>query len=801
MPSAAVARTRGGGGLSPRWRKVLRDVWQHKSRTVLVVLAITVGILGAGAVLDAWSLLRRATRGEYQSSNPASATLRTGPMDAALLDRIRAMPSIRDLQVRRTAAGTARVEGGWRPAILFAFDDFTAIRIGIVRPEAGVWPPHDGEIVVEASSVEFAGTAVGGSIEVQMPGAPPRVLPVVGVARDVGLAPGWMEHVVYGFTTRATLAQLGAPAMDELQMVLADRTVDREAVRRIAFEVRDVVERTGRAVTHIDVPVPGRHIHAAQIDSLLLTQGAFGVLTMILSSLLVVNLIAAMLVGQVREIGVMKALGAGSAQVAGMYLSVAFVLGLVACMVAIPAAALLGRLYANFTANLLNFDVAGFTIPPSVLVVQLAVGVLLPVAAAAIPVARGCRIPVNEALRDFGIDAAAVSPGTRLLHRAGGISRPILLSLRNAFLRRQRMALTLAALAVGGAVYLGALDLRASIRGSVDLLFDSSHFDMALRLAQPWPPESLETAVAKMPGVARTEAWGAARAAFLEEDGRLGNTFPISAPPAATRMFVPSFRSGRWPDASEGNALVVNRRLLEDEPRLAAGGKVTLIINGQTAEWSVSGIVDTGPSPIAYACRETLARVTGQASVDRVVVASTATGAAMRLDFVQRLRAALEVQGMTVQTSQFMEEARRVMEDHLLMVAGFLGVMALLMIVVGGLGLASTMSLAVLERTREIGVLRAIGARHRTIFAMLQVEGLVVGVLSWVIALPLSIPMSVVLGQAFGRIMLPVPVTFVPQLSAVLQWLGVVLVVSIVACAWPAFRATRITTAAALTYE
>jgi len=84
---------------------------------------------------------------------------------------------------------------------------------------------------------------------------------------------------------------------------------------------------------------------------------------------------------------------------------------------------------------------------------------------------------------------------------------------------------------------------------------------------------------------------------------------------------------------------------------------------------------------------------------------------------------------------------------------------------------------------------------------MVQVEGLVIAVLSWAVAIPLSVPMSVLLGQAFGRIMLPVPVRFAPEAVGVLLWLALVVAVSLVACAWPAFRATRITTAAALAYE
>jgi putative ABC transport system permease protein len=166
------------------------DARQHsgaeeaKPRTLLVVLAVAIGILGAGAVLDTWLLLRHATRNEYQSSNPASATLHTDAMDAALLDRIRAMPAVRDVQARRTANGTARVQDGWRPAILFAAEDFSAIRIGIVKPESGAWPPRDGEIIVEASSVEFSGTAVGESLLVQMTGAAPREVRVFGARQN-----------------------------------------------------------------------------------------------------------------------------------------------------------------------------------------------------------------------------------------------------------------------------------------------------------------------------------------------------------------------------------------------------------------------------------------------------------------------------------------------------------------------------------------------------------------------------------------------------------------------------------------
>jgi putative ABC transport system permease protein len=206
------------------------------------------------------------------------------------------------------------------------------------------------------------------------------------------------------------------------------------------------------------------------------------------------------------------------------------------------------------------------------------------------------------------------------------------------------------------------------------------------------------------------------------------------------------------------------------------------------------------PVPVAYTHRETLARLrTIRASIARSSRVRRWCCSAARAG--SNLRATLEPQGYVIQSSQLKEQGRQVMEDHMLMVAGFLGIMSQLMIVVGGLGLASTMSLAVLERTREIGIMRALGARHRTIFALIQVEGLVVAVASWLLALPLSVPMSIVLGRAFGRIMFPVPVVAVPGIGPVMIWLAVAVGVSIAACAWPAIRATRLTTRAALAYE
>lgn len=785
--------------MRPRGRKVIGDLRQHRGRTLLAVLAIAVGLAASGTVLDTWALVRIATRDGFLASDPVAATLRVDSVTAGLLARVREVPGVRDAESRRTTVTRVQVNGKPFTALLVTSDDLAGRRIGRLRGESGQWPPRDGELVIEHSSLDFSGAALGESVRLTGGDGRAADLAVRGIARDVALAPGWMEHLVYGFVSRGTLRTLGLDARDnEIRLVVDDATLDQTGVRRIAAKAAAAVEAAGMRVDGVDVPVPGEHVHAAQMDSLLFTQGAFGLMALLLSAFLVVNLMAAMLAGQVREIGVMKAIGARTGQIAALYLSMAAMLGVLASLLAIPVAIAVGTRYAALKAELLNFDLAGAAVPAWVILLQVAVGVLLPVAAATIPVRRGCLMSVADALRDVGIREEALAP--RALQRFGGLSRPLLLSLRNAFRRRQRMLLTLAALSTAGATFIGALNLRRAVRGATDLVFASQQYDFSLRTAAPQPPDSLVATVRTVDGVAEAEAWAGAGAAIARDDGTVGIGFAVIAPPLDSRLFVPTLREGRWLRADDARALVIGYGLQRQEPALHVGSRVRLAVGGRTDEWMIVGVVDAGPAPSAYAASATILPLVG-GRVSTVVVRSALRGEASQLDLIVRSRAALTAVGIAVGSSVSLAESRRSTEDHLLMVVDFLGVMAWLMLVVGGLGLGSTMAIAVLERSRELGVLRAIGARDGAILSLVQAEGLTIGLLSWAIALPLSVPMSLLLGEAFGRIMLPVPARPFPDAAAVGIWLLLVLVVSSVASAWPAWLAVRVPAARALTYE
>lgn len=787
--------------LSPRWRKMLRDASLHRARTVLVIAAMAVGLSGAGALLGAWALVKQVTAQTFLASRPVSATLRLdAAVDDKLLAVVREIPAVAAVRARRVTWASADAGGRRTRAQLFTLSAWQSQDIGQLRPEHGTWPPRDGEIVVEPSSLEFAGTALGQNLRIKVGEHAAQALPVSGITRDVSLPPGWMDHVVYAFVTPATLQQLGASSdLNEIQFVVRDTTLDRDAVRRIAAQARTRIEQAGVQVSHIAVPVPGEHEHAAQMDSLSLTQGAFGLMTLLVCALLVVNLIAAMLAAQTREIGVMKVLGGSPRQIGVLYLGYALAIGAVATVISLPVSLLIARPYAAMKLDMLNFPIGDAAVSGWALVLQLAVGCLLPVAAAALPVLRACRLPAAEALRDSGIATPAHAVSRRII--LPGFSRPLLLSLSNALRKRERLLLTVLALAAGGAVFIGADNLRSGVRGSVAQLFAGNRYEATLRLTEGADAEQAQSIAAGVPGVSAAQALSRATTALRRADGLDGDAFTLAGLPPSSPLLVPQIQQGRAIAPGDGNVLVVNRSLLRDEPTLQLDAEVELRLDGAPSRWRVIGIVDVGPQPLAYAPLSALNAARGDERAGAVLLAMDGVEAAAQLDVILRVRAAFESAGIAVGGSELMVQTRRAFEDHLLMVVQFLGVMGWAMIAIGGLGLASTMSLGVLERTREIGVMRAIGASDRHIVSLVQVEGLFVAALAWCVSLLLAVPIGHLLAEAFGRVMFAVPMQLLPRAGGVLTWAGLLAVVSLLACTWPARRAVRLPTARVLAHS
>lgn len=795
--------------LNMRSRKTLRDLWLQRGRAGLVVVAMTLGVFGVVWISSSSAVLSPELRAQYLATYPASATLVAEGLTPQVLDDVRAMPGVARAETATTLTGRVKIgPSDYMPVKLFSRTDFTANTIAKINRQEGAWPPPPGEIVIERAAMRVAKTEVGSTIELTVPDGRTRTVRVAGTVHDLGQAPAWQDRIVYGYVTPDTLARLGYdPKPTELRIVVDGDRLDRAHIDTVAGTVADRLRSRGVRVTQVIARKPGVHPHQTQMDSLLWLQQSFGLLALVLSALLVATLMTALLAGQVRQIGAMKAVGARTGQIAGSYAGTVTVLGLASLALGWPLGRLAADGYITMVAGILNFDITDRALPVWLILAQLAIGLLVPLTAAAVPVLRAARATTAAAMRDHGVTAPATRSGRRA--RAGrgpaGIRLPrlSLMAARNVFRRRTRVVMTMVALALGGSTFIAALNLTTSLSTTLDGQADALRYDIATDLTRSYPAGQVAAAVRAVPGVATADTWQSTPITIGDPPTAPPITPTLYGVPANTPMLALPVLSGRWLRPGDTRAVVISHTLAKDHPELKAGDDVQLKVRGRLATWQVVGIVRQVAAPptawTTYDALTTALDTTGTTNAVRILTSSRDT------DSVDATRKAVDdalaAAGITIATNDDATGRRQGLRDHSVVITTFLGLLTLLSVLIGGLGLATTMAINVIERTREIGVLRAVGASTRSVLALVVTEAGIIGALSWLAALVLAVPASILFGQVIGEILLETPLDFAVNGLAPFIWLAIVVVLSALASLTPARRAAALTVRDTLTYQ
>jgi len=800
--------------LGTRWHKVRSDLSGNKTRTALVVLSISVGVFAVGVIANSQAILTGDLAARFASINPSSAVLSTAqPFDDELVQAVRGMKDVRQAEGRYVLTVRARKVGDEsvrRTALtLTAIRNYDDIRINKIRSEGGAWPPPKNELLIDRASLDFMKANLGDEVQIETPQGVERILRVAGIVRDLNAVPPIYSAPAVGYISMDTLEWLGEPCQfNRLYITVAENGSDKEHIQRVAMQVKDrKLEAAGYTVSSIEIPVtPGEPPLSFVTNAMLMILGVLSIFVLLLSGFLVVNTISALLERQVRQIGVMKALGARTKQVTGMYLVFVLLLGLLALAIPLPFAMLAARTFSSYMADLLNFDLTTFSFPPQVIVLQIAIGLLVPFLAAFFPVTAGTRVTVREAISTYGLDRGQIGPSwiDRLAGRLRGLSRPLLLSLRNTLRRKGRLLLTLVPLTLGGALFIAVLSVRASLLLSLDELAQFWKYDLAVDLTRGYPSERLEREALNVPGVLRAESWDTDSAVRLRADGSESGFISVIAPPAATDLIEPIIVQGRWLLPDDKNAVVLTTTTLKQESDLEVGDELVLRIQGREARWRVVGVAKGGMTtiPIAYVNYPYLARVNGASSMANSLRIVTAQhDPVFQVQVEKALEEHFRDDRLHVAATEAMAELIERITGGMSVLIIFLLVLAILLALVGAIGLMGTMSLNVLERTREIGVMRAIGASDRAVLQIVIVEAVLVGILSWLGGIVLALPISRLLSDQVGIQFFQTPLAFSFSLDGILFWLVLVVALSASASVMPARQAARLSVREALAYE
>ncbi len=791
-----------------RWTKLFRDVRTESGRALIMLAAVAFALFAVAAMLSAYGIVTREVRVNYMRTNPASATIDVGAVTPDMLETARSFPGIADAEGRSVIEARAKVGDEWMRMLLFVVDDFATMRLNLFTRVSGAWPPPEGTMLVERQAAALIGGNEGATLTIKTPHGAPTEIVVSGIVHDTTLAPAWQEQSGYGYITRETLAKLGEPpVLDELRILVAgDPSMAEIDVKALAMA--DLLKSRGADVHAVKVPPPGKHPHEGQIRSGLLMFLSFAVLALVLAAILVAAVLAATLARQVREIGVMKAIGARSGQIAAMYLVLLLALGAVSLLVALPLGALAGGQLSELMADTMNFTVTSHAVPAWVYAVVIAAGLLMPMAAALPAVARASRVTVREALSATGVPANFGAAGIeRLLVAFRGIGLPYLLAARNTFRRRGRLLLALAMLATGGALFITALSVRDGWREIAATIYSDRNYDLELRFTDVARPEQIDKALQSVASVKAFELWGYEQTAFASDgqinlmrtypDGGHGSFALFGVPPATKVIDFPMIE-GRWLNDADTDAVVLTQQNhRQASVRSKPGDRISLSIGGRPTPRTVVGVmreIGGGGAYVPKASYDALAGTSGGGQLLRVAFAEGRAGAS-----TAQIELTLTEAGLTVERSAPLTMLYAALVGHVEVPVRMMISAAVLTALIGGLGLASMTAVNVVERTREFGIMQAVGASPSTIMKIVLGESVTVAVLSWGIALLLALPLIAAIGS-FATGLFGTRLPFTVSWIAASSWLALVVAIALAASALPAIRASRLIVRQALAY-
>lgn len=790
--------------MRPRWAKLWRDVRAERWRYALMLLAIMVSVAAFGTVLGAGDVLAREMARNYLGSMPAHATLELpGGVDAAALALARADPAIEAAEAGDVLQARVRVGDDWRPLLLFVVDDVQTTVLNRFRPQQGAATPPPGQALIERTAVGLLDTAIGGRLEVLLPGSPVRSLVVAGTVHDASLAPAWQEQAGYLYINRATLAAHWPGHRPHELRVRWRLTEDGAAETMPAIQARAEglaaqLQRAGHRVDEVRVPPPRRHPHQRQMETVLLLLLCFAGLALVLSAVLVANALAALLARQTREIAVLKTLGARTGQLVLLQAVLVGALGLLAWVIGMPLARFAAGAFARAVGTLLNLELASDHPAGWVFGLQGLAALAVPLAIAAVPIARACRTSIREALDQRGTAGAGI--------RRHSARWPA--TVRSVVRRPARLALTVGLLALGGALFMTALNVARSWELTIDKVYATRHYDVEVRTAQPLPAAAL-SGVAQLPGVRAAEVWGFAEAAVARPQGiDVSHAYPdrghgafavMGVPPAAAMVAFPVLQ-GRWLQAGgAADAVVLNHAALAQMPGLKLGDPVRLSFGGRVSTWRLAGVVEEiGAAGVAYVSRAAFAAAAPGSDARVLRLSTDAPDAVQRARRIREIDAALAGAGAVVQSAHPLSELRTAMGDHIVILIRALVAMAVVMAVVGGLGLTANMSVSVVERQRELAIMKTLGATPARLVRMVQREAQLIAWLGAALAAALSLPLTAGLDGLIGQLGFVAPLPFAVAPAGMLAWIVASAALAGLAAWWPARAAAQLRVAQAL---
>ncbi|MGC1376217.1 MAG: ABC transporter permease [Anaerolineales bacterium] len=792
--------------MSVLWSKVWRDLFQNRARAITIVLTIALGVFALGVVINLYVTLNTQMVESLGRTNPSHihAPVAAG-LNRAQAQRLGRIPGVAAVEAV-TISGISWKKPGdadWSDGILIARENYSDQVMDLITLDAGAWPgalPGQSDAGMERLTARYFDLGLGSSILVRTGGNSQQTIPLTGIIRSIQdlQPPRSMGGKAVFYVTSLTMMNLTGIAQPNRVNVQLTH-FDADTAQTVAAQIKDQLNLSVAA----DIADPAKPRFQGELQALCMVLAAMGIGILGLSILLIINVFNAIMLQQVRQIGSMKTIGADTGQIMRVYLSISLVYGAISVLLAMPLATLATQWLSNLLLSLLSIDPQPPQIIPLAWGVQAGVGLLAPTLAALFPVWAGARITVRQAIQNYGV-SAPFGHGwlEKGLLKLQGISMSWAISARNTLRNKQRSLLTLAMMIISGLLFMSVMSVKGAFQATFLEMSSAYQYDVEIDPASPQRVTEMRSLAEEIPGVVYAEMFWSEETTF-RFSGANERTLTLDALPPDSKVYIPKMVAGRWLEMNDTQALVLNSKIAEEEG-IHVGDFITMTSAVKPIQWQVVGLnFDLSNNQrLAFVPLDSFAAIKNQNGFATALLVQTTDHSDATQSAVQKALVDLYKKhniALNGSTAVNIRIAQNLSQFDILIY--LLIAMSILMAAVGGLGLMGSMFLNVAERRREIGVMRAIGGDSSAIAQIFVNEGVTLGFLSWLVTAALSAPASSAFANALGVALFSFPLK--PSFSwlGIGLWLLIVLGLSALASAWPAWQAARASVRDSLTYE
>lgn len=799
--------------MSVIWYKVWSDLWDNKIRTVLAVLSIAAGVFAIGAIFGMVDQLLTGMDTAHQATTPSHFQMYlTDRIDEETAIRLKSVPGVADIEPGNEVSIRYKIDPDdeWKRGQIVMRADYDDQIYDILQLKEGEWPGKS-DIGIERLSSQFYEIGIGDKVIFELDKTD-RALPITSKIRHPFVPPPQFGGDAVFFVDAQGLERFNIPRGEFGQLKVRVEPYSLEHAKEVATEIKNRLGKEGYGVAVTIYQDPDEHWGRMFVEGLNLVLQILAVISVFTSLVLVLNTLTALITQQTNQIGIIKAIGGKADIILKVYLAGVLVYGILALVISLPLGAILAFGITQWFLNLFNIDYEVFQVSGRAIIYQLLAAIVAPVMAALWPIFNGAAITVREAVASYGLGGDFGSNRLdRAIERLGQrmLSAPYAIALGNMFRRKGRLILTQLVLITAGTMFLLVMSLSSSITLTLDNEFGRRNFDTFFVFEEPQRLDRTLDMAYSINGVEKAEMWFTQSASILKagqraRDAGLGAV--LVGVPTGSDMYQPLMVGGRWLRPDDGRVIVVNQETAQDND-IEIGDVITLDLNELgDAEWQVVGfyqIIFGGgfATDDIYAPLEAVFSATKKYNEGDTLRVRTRDHSADYAEAVRlRLSDLYTRRNMDIIFSQTKDSERTSAESQFSIITTMLLALAVIVALVGGIGLMGSLSISVVERTREIGVMRAIGARSRTIMGMFVMEGILQGWFSWAAAVPLSFVSGNVVAKALGQAMFEANLDYQYNLEAVVIWLVIITIISTLASILPARNATLISVRDSLAY-